>query len=107
MAEKVIVCEKNTPFAKVINRQSPDQTPFGPNFENQEVKDEFINSKLFNNGDYKKLLENARELKFTDVNVEIIEIIINKNDYPNETVETLKQKDFAITYDTINQLYRF
>ncbi len=98
---KALISNLNTIWGVIAKPQSSNVYRHILSFDTPALKDEFINSKIFPNddgsaGDYKALLDSQPEISFTQVSSMESVVTINPNEYPNETDDSLFNKDFMI-----------
>lgn len=97
---KIIVGNQNTKWGVIIKPSSSNIYRHILSFDTQALKDEFINEYIFPNEDYKKLLNDS--IDRADANEDSMHInfrIDRKSEYPNETIESMLNKDICATMD--------
>lgn len=105
MSTKILLTENNTPWGiryRIVGDNTYDHVI---NFPDPELKNEFINNELFNGKDHEKLLENAAETGYMQIDDLNAMLRIDVSDYPNETINSLLNKDYAIVLDNDVKLF--
>lgn len=97
---KIIVGNQNTKWGVIIKPSSSNIYRHILSFDTQALKDEFINDYIFPNKDYKKLLNDSIDRADAyDDSMHISFRVDRKSEYPNETIESMLNKDICATMD--------
>lgn len=101
---KIIVGQQNTKWGVIIKPSSSNIYRHILSFDSPALKDEFINSYVFSDGyvdgDYKKLLnESIDRADAYEDSMHINFRVDRKSEYPNETLESMLNKDICATKD--------
>lgn len=93
---KALLTNLNTVWGVIINPQSSNTYRHILSFKDETTKKAFINRELFGGKDYEQELDKQPEIGFTQVTAVTAVFSVNKKDYPNESYDSLLNKDFAI-----------
>ncbi len=96
---KILLPPKNTVWGVIVNPNSSNTYRHCLSFDNEAGKDLFINTQLFNGGDYKQLMQQQPNIAFVRNSATNGEFKVNIEDYPNETFTSLLNKDFVILWE--------
>jgi hypothetical protein len=100
---KILLTNKNSEWGIIVNPVANNTYRHILDFDSEDTKDRFINTQLFPNipnFDYKVEIEKTKPI--SRIVIDSVKAIfrVDIDDYPNETIHSLLNKDFAIVKDS-------
>ena len=96
---KILLSNINSLWGVIINPNASNIYRHILSFDSPELKTSFISKYLFNDENYKDLLALQPEISLTQKTSLNAEFKVSITDYPNETFDSLLNKDFAIVLE--------
>lgn len=101
---KILLGTSNTKWGVIVKPQSSNVYRNILSFDTPQLKDDFLNTEVFQNpdgskGDYKTELRNSNNRAVMEVDSLTIQFRVNETEYPYETFDSLLNKDFCAMQD--------